>query len=286
MDYCLERRPPPPPLLPPRQTSHPSFSATLLDAIYRSLDGGTPEIERAGTKNSKLRPQPDTLPEKKKSHSDFWWASTKRKPAPPSYTSSDTSSYGFSSDAELPKPKPTKVNRVQFNNPPALPPRTPPQEKKKKSNPFHKRWKELRKGRTSANSSSIGAGTRGGSPLSNFLKAIFSSSRTQKKKKNIMGMPAAPQQAGEVSVPVPVPLPPPEEMEDVDMEAEAVKRRVEEILRGLEKDKGEVEDEEDVDSDGSSDLFELENLTEIGTDELPVYCTTSLVANHPPVCCK
>lgn len=99
-----------------------------------------------------------------------------------------------------------------------------------------------------------------------------------------MGM-VAPQQAGGVAVPVPVPVPPLEEIEDVDMEAEAVKRRVAEILRGLEKDKEEGEEEED-DSDGSSDLFELENLTEIGTDELPVYCTTSLVANHPAVYCK
>jgi hypothetical protein len=269
MDYYPEKRP-------------PSFSASLLDAIYRSLDGGTPEIERAATRHSKPRPQPDPLPQKKKSHSDIWWASAKRKPSPPSYTSSDTSSYGFSSDAEPPKAKPAaaKVNRIQFHNPPALPMRTPPQEKKKKSNPFRKKWRELRNGRPRANSSSISASTRTGSPLSKFLKAIFSSSRTQKTKKTAM---SAPQKAGGIAVPVLVPAPPSEETEDVDMAAEAVKTRVEEILRGLEKDKGA---EEEDDSDDSSDLFELENLTEIGSHELPVYCTTSLVANHPAVFCK
>ncbi|KAJ3705875.1 hypothetical protein LUZ61_009580 [Rhynchospora tenuis] len=281
MDYCLERRPPP--LAAPRRTSYPSFSASLLDAIYRSLDSTTPETEGTGTRHSNPRHQPDPLPQKKKSHSDFWWASTKRKPTTPSYTSSDTSSYGFSSDAEPPQAKPAKVNRVQFN-PPTLPPKTPPQEKKKKPNLFHKRWRELRKGRICINNSSnTGTSTRAGSPLSNFLKAFFSSSRTQKKKKNIMGM-AAPQQVVDVPVRLPEPVPPPEERNNVDMEAEAVKRRVEEILRGLEKE--EEEEEEEDDSDASSDLFELENLTEIGSDELPVYCTTSLVANHPAVCCK
>jgi hypothetical protein len=282
MNNCPERRPPP--LVAPRRTSHPSFSASLLDAIYRSLDGDTPELERAATRHSKPRPQPDLLSHKKKSQSDFWWASAKRKIATPSYTSSNASSYGFSSDAELPKAKSTKVNRVQFHSPPIWPPRTPSQEKKK-SNPFHKRWRELRKGRPCANSSSIDASVRTSSPLSNFLKAIFSSSRTQKKKKNIMGM-AAPQQEGIVAVPVLVPAPPQEEIEDVDMdmEAEAVKRRVEEILRGLEKDKEGAEEEDE--SDSSSDLFELENLMEIGTDELPVYCTTSLVANDRTVCYK
>lgn len=239
-------------------------------------------------KHSKLRPELDPLPQKKKSHSDFWWASTKRKPAPPSYTSSDTSSYGFSSDVEFSQTKPAKVNRVQFHPPAALPPKSPPQENKKKSNPFRKRWRELRKGRTCANSKSIGAaGTRGGSgsPLSNFLKAIFSSSRTQKKKNNVMSMSTAPQQGG-VDVPTVLePVPHPEDTEDVNMEAEAVKRRVDEILRGLQKEKQE-EGEEENDSDGSSDLFELENFTEIGADELPVYCTTSLVANHPAICCK
>ncbi|KAJ4760195.1 Pectin acetylesterase [Rhynchospora pubera] len=278
MDYCLERRPPP--LVGPRRSSHPSFSASLLDAIYRSLDGNTSETERTSTRHSKPRPQPDPMPPKKKSNSDFWWASTKRKPTTPSYTSSDTSSYGFSSDAEPPQTKPAKVNRVQFN-PPTLPPKTPPQEKKKKPNLFHKRWRELRKGRICVYSSSnTGTSTRAaGSPLSNFLKAFFSSSRTQKKKKNILGM-AAPQQV--VDVPVLVPVPPPEERNiNAYMEAEAVKQRVEEILRDLEKE--EEKEEEEDDSDASSDLFELENLTEIGSDELPVYCTTSLVANHPAV---
>lgn len=276
MDHCLDRR--------PRPSSHPSFSATLLDAIYQSLDGAMPEIENSVTKQPK--PQPDRPLQKKKSQSDFWWASAKRKQAPRSYTSSDSSSYGFSSDAETSRAKPGKENRAQFN-PPALPPKTPPQEKKKKSNPFRTRWRELRKGHACASATSTGtcagSGKRGSSPLSNFLKAIFSSTRTAKKKNTILVMAAAQQEGVGNAVPVEVPVPasPPTKRGDDDIDTETVKRKVEEILRGLEKE-GEVEEEEEG-SDASSDLFELENLAEIGAAELPVYCTTSIVANHPTV---
>lgn len=61
-------------------------------------------------------------------------------------------------------------------------------------------------------------------------------------------------------------------------EAEAsvvVRRRVEELVRSLE----ELEEDEEG-SDASSDLFELESLRGAGADELPVYGTTSLVANR------
>ena len=61
-------------------------------------------------------------------------------------------------------------------------------------------------------------------------------------------------------------------------EAEAstvVRRRVEELVRSLE----ELEEDEEG-SDASSDLFELKSLRGAGADELPVYGTTSLVANR------
>jgi hypothetical protein len=54
-----------------------------------------------------------------------------------------------------------------------------------------------------------------------------------------------------------------------------VRRRVEELVRSLE----ELEEDEEG-SDASSDLFELESLRGAGADELPVYGTTSLVANR------
>jgi hypothetical protein len=60
-----------------------------------------------------------------------------------------------------------------------------------------------------------------------------------------------------------------------DAEASVVRRRVEELVRGLE----ELEADEEG-SDASSDLFELESLRGAGADELPVYGTTSLVANR------
>uniref|UniRef100_A0A804PES1 Uncharacterized protein n=1 Tax=Zea mays TaxID=4577 RepID=A0A804PES1_MAIZE len=59
-----------------------------------------------------------------------------------------------------------------------------------------------------------------------------------------------------------------------EAEASVVRRRVEELVRGLE----ELEEDEEG-SDASSDLFELESLRGAGADELPVYGTTSLVAN-------
>lgn len=61
-----------------------------------------------------------------------------------------------------------------------------------------------------------------------------------------------------------------------DAEASSVvRRRVEELVRSL----GELE-ENDEGSDSSSDLFELESLGGANGDELPVYGTTSLVANR------
>jgi hypothetical protein len=61
-----------------------------------------------------------------------------------------------------------------------------------------------------------------------------------------------------------------------DAEASVVvRRRVEELVRSL----GELE-EDDEGSDSSSDLFELESLAGANGDELPVYGTTSLVANR------
>lgn len=61
-----------------------------------------------------------------------------------------------------------------------------------------------------------------------------------------------------------------------DAEASVVvRRRVEELVRSL----GELE-EDDEGSDSSSDLFELESLSGTNGDELPVYGTTSLVANR------
>jgi hypothetical protein len=60
-----------------------------------------------------------------------------------------------------------------------------------------------------------------------------------------------------------------------DGDASVVRRRVEELVRGL----AELEDN-DEGSDSSSDLFELESLREGAADELPVYGTTSLAANR------
>jgi hypothetical protein len=54
-----------------------------------------------------------------------------------------------------------------------------------------------------------------------------------------------------------------------------MRRKVEELVRGLE----ELEEDEEG-GDASSDLFELESLRGTGAHELPVYGTTSLVANH------
>jgi hypothetical protein len=60
-----------------------------------------------------------------------------------------------------------------------------------------------------------------------------------------------------------------------DADASVVRRRVEELVRGLE----ELEEDEEG-SDSSSDLFELECLRGAGADELPMYGTTSLAANR------
>jgi hypothetical protein len=60
-----------------------------------------------------------------------------------------------------------------------------------------------------------------------------------------------------------------------DGDASVVRRRVEELVRGLE----ELEDD-DEGSNSSSDLFELDSLRGADADELPMYGTTSLAANR------
>ncbi|XP_038987426.1 protein BIG GRAIN 1-like [Phoenix dactylifera] len=326
-----------------RGRNKPSFSSSLLDAIYRSIDesdgggGGPPPDGRKGG-----APDPffsysssaTAAARKKQSADELRWTAAavsdravirrgsggdyNRRIVTHASSSSDSSSYGgcsSSSEAESAAAyysagvKPVHSDRMRSG------PEVPPE--KKKGGSIRSRLRDLRKGR---------APTSPGARLASFLNTLFAAVGSPKKPKIAAPPPlesacssassysrsclsktpssrgrrkpppaAAAAEGGKRSVrfcPVSVvvgedcrpcgrkclhdadlaaaavagPLPPP-----------AVARRVEELLRGLER-----EEEEGAISDSSSDLFELENLTGIGRyrNELPVYETTDMGTNH------
>uniref|UniRef100_A0A0A9DG07 Uncharacterized protein n=1 Tax=Arundo donax TaxID=35708 RepID=A0A0A9DG07_ARUDO len=312
----------PSPLPPPRrargersrQASSGSFSASLLDAIYRSLGEGDGADVVDAPRWSEA--------EKAAAPPQFWWAKEAAKPRKAAsadgdsrrrretavarprhsgYASSNTSSsasYSFFSCSSASTTETESTTRRRHGPPPPLvskesvavgaeeaaaPPnsKAKKKKKKKKSRPCFP-GARIRP-RSPSQSSTGPVPPPSPATLACVLKALFSSARLQRKPKT----PAA-------TAPAPVPLAPPQplcvpaastakaaeasERRSVrfrsDAEASVVQRRVEELVRTLE----ELEDGEG--SDSSSDLFELESLRGAGGDELPVYGTTSLAANR------
>lgn len=297
---------------PPRY-DQPSFSSTLLDAIYRSIDesdGTGTEPEKRASKQSdrysyKLeswkstgtmnhhRSSARTKPEAPGRNRSGGWAHS-------TSSSSDCSSYGgfSSSEAESVRLKPIRTtNRpdpVQYHFP-AQSPGGNSTENKTKSSSIKSRIKEFRKTKQQLPASP-------GARLTSLLNAIFPKKTATVAK----GGGAAPEVGSTCSsassytrsclsktpstvkrsvrfCPVNVVVGE-EEVDNADRRREAEgKKRVAEILRGLERD----EEEEEDSSDSSSDLFELEDLT-VGIErrfrnELPVYGTTSLGINNKGV---
>jgi hypothetical protein len=287
----------------------PSFSSTLLDAIYRSIDEsdgtGTEPEKRApkqserytykldswkstSTINHHHRSSGRTKPEAMSGrHRSCGWAHS-------TSSSSDCSSYGgfSSSEAESVRLKPIRTahrpDPVQYHFP-AQSPASNSTDNNKKSSSIKSRIKEFRKTKQQLPASP-------GARLASLLNAIF-----PKKAASAAKGGGAAQEVGSTCssassytrsclsktpstvkrsvrfCPVSVVVGG-EDMDDSRKEVEG-KKRVAEILRGLERD----EEEEEDSSDSSSDLFELEDLT-VGIerrfrDELPVYGTTSLGIN-------
>jgi hypothetical protein len=308
--------PNPPPLEPPRRVrgdrdraSGASFSASLLDAIYHSLDEHS-DADTTTTRRSEekaLAPAP----------AQFWWAGKpkhaaaadrhRRRPdtgpaarprhsgyASSTTSSSDsTSSYSFScssastTDTECTRrrrsPPPPRRQLEDFVAPDGADATgvLPPSEKaKKKGRPCFP-VARLRP-RDAAPSSPGQALPPSPATFACALKALFTSGRLPRKPKKPTRIPPShilPE------LPEPSCTSATTDASTVqrrcvrfcsDAEASVVvRRRVEELVRSL----GELE-EDDEGSDSSSDLFELESLAGANGDELPVYGTTSLVANR------
>uniref|UniRef100_A0ACD5XSZ5 Uncharacterized protein n=1 Tax=Avena sativa TaxID=4498 RepID=A0ACD5XSZ5_AVESA len=306
-----------PPLAPPRRVrgerdraSGASFSASLLDAIYHSLDEGS-DADTTTTRRSEekaLAPAP----------AQFWWAGKPKqadrnrrretgpaaaaRPRHSGYASSttsssdSTSSYSFSCSSAWTTD--TESTRRRRSSPP--PPRRQPEElvaadgaeadspaltpcdnaKKKKGRPCFP-VARLRPRDAAPPSSPGPALPQSPATFACVLKTLFTSGRLPRKPKTSTRVPPShilPE------------LPRPSctsvttdagtvERRCVrfcsDAEVSVVRRRVEELVRSL----GELE-EDDEGSDSSSDLFELQTLAGANGDELPVYGTTSLVTNR------
>ncbi|KAJ0987335.1 hypothetical protein J5N97_005691 [Dioscorea zingiberensis] len=290
---------------PRRNRENPSFSSSLLDAIYRSID----ESEDATSSGNKTRRAPDRLsiptPPSRKPISgsgDRITVPVTDLPLPrrnydrhrPTFastsSSSDGSSYGgfSSSDAESaahsvrPVRVPSRTDRSRPDPPPPAP-------EKKKPDSIRSRFRDLRKSKAPASP---------GARLASFLNSLFTAAATHKKSKHRVPTPApeettpcssassytrsclskTPSSAGR-RAPRSVRFCPVGVLVGEDCRP-CGEKWIYPAARAFDE---EMEDDDDVASDASSDLFELENLTAIGggyQDELPVYETTNLGTNR------
>lgn len=176
---------------PPRRgRNNPSFSSSLLDAIYRSIDesdgggGGPPRDHRKGGPDPCFSSSAAAA-RKKKSADELKWTTAavirrgswdySRGLVTPTSSSSDSSSYGgfsSSSDAESAASyysagvNPARSDRILAD------PEVPPE--KKKNGSFRSRLRDLRKGR---------APTSPGARLASFLNTLFAAAGNPKKPK-------------------------------------------------------------------------------------------------------
>ncbi|XP_020103951.1 protein BIG GRAIN 1-like [Ananas comosus] len=305
------KKPPPPRARRGYSCDHPSFSSTLLDAIYRSID--EPEGAGAAAKPppppaaawrsatvrerdaAPRRPQQQPQPPQQQRRCGAW-------PTYSTSSSSECSSYGgfSSSEAESSAPGSARLK-------PILP-------EKKKSSSIRSRIREFRR--------SSKAPASPGARLASFLNSIFAAAAGNPRKPSKRPASAAAASCGESAsacstassysrscltktpstrggLPPAAPPPPPpkrsvrfgpvsvivdEELRPYEKKLPydgdplpMARKRAEEMALGFHRE--EEEEEEEGESDSSSDLFELESLTVTG-DELPVYETTSFLTNR------
>ena len=292
-----------------RGCDYPSFSSSLLDSIYRSIDDetnypGAPDSPTRKKKQSALAATPDVK----------WAPPVLTRVKPPHGTpghpkrnapavtrpqqfhsttssSSDCSSYGGFSSSE-PESAPVHPNRLKpirtanfqarSNFPPPLPIPLPPEKKKKNLNSIRSKFRDLKKSRSP---------TSPAARLAGFLNSLFTSTAGTTRKQKIataseesacstassysrsclVKTPSTAEHAVKRSVRFSLPV---DGGNGRREEGRCGRREMKKMMtwRGFE------DEDDDVTSDSSSDLFELENLSAIGRyrDELPVYETTHL----------
>lgn len=306
----------PPPLAPPRRghgeskQSGASFSASLLDAIYRSLDEGNGGGSAADVVDTTWRSE-----EKATAPPQFWSAKEAAKPkqtagadrrrretavdrprhsgyASSTTSSSDSSSsYSFSCSSA----STTDTESTHRRHSPPQPEAVDGDTAESAASPNSKAKKKGRPCFPGARLRPRGAAPSSPGPLQPspatfacVLKTLFTTARLPRKPKTPTAVP--PPQITSPALPQPSCTSATSTLKasDVteateprsvrlcpDAEASVVRRRVEELVRSL----GDVEEDEEG-SDSSSDLFELESLRGADGDELPVYGTTCLAANR------
>ncbi|KAK1652599.1 hypothetical protein QYE76_070404 [Lolium multiflorum] len=277
-----------------RHADQPSFSSTLLDAIYKSMED---DPAHTGADTSTKKKQQEAL------HYSYYYRPSlagsyrARAPGPHATTSSssDCSSYGgfSSSEAESSNHRRLRPIRTAASGGGAPNPPAPDQKKPKKpagASSIRAKLRDLRHKPASP-----------GARLAGFLNTIFAgkrsapqtpaaaaeyacSSASSYSRSCLSKTPSTRGQAGRTVRFV------------VDSDADAAPERqrvptqaVEQmLLRRMEMESDEDDDDEDEESsDASSDLFELENLAAVAprggagySDELPVYETTRVVLNR------
>lgn len=273
-----------------RYGDQPSFSSTLLDAIYRSMDepddGVTSSSSTAAKKqNQDLR------------HSCYYYkaslaagsyrgssrAAAPRGPqaATTSSTSDQCSSYGGFSSSEAESSQHRRLRPIRTSLAPAAVAVAAPAlapETKKAGASIRARLRDLRR-----KPASPGPGAR----LAGFLNAIFSGRRAPPSASSCSRscLSETPSTRGQ----------PKRTVRFLDSDGGGERRRTvpvgvapeleQMLLHRMEVDSGD--DDDDESSDASSDLFDLENFAAVDpdggaaySDELPVYETTRLVLGH------
>lgn len=281
-----------------RHVDQPSFSSSLLDAIYRSMEDepGHAAGDAAATKKKQQQQQQEEA-----LHYSYYYRPSlagsyrARAPAPGPHattsSSSECSSYGGFSSSEAESSSHRRLRPIRTAVPGGPP--APAPEKKAKKQPagasIRAKLRDLRKpaspgARLAGFLNTIFAGKRAPqTPPSARTAAEYACSSASSYSRSCLSK--TPSTRGHANRTV--------RFVDSDREAPATvpgadRRRVpveQMLLRRMEMESDE-EDDEDESSDASSDLFELENLAAAAVppgagyrDELPVYETTRVVLN-------
>ncbi|KAJ6805466.1 putative basic proline-rich protein-like [Iris pallida] len=283
--------------------AHPSFSSTLLDSIYRSIDDEKPsKTSRGAPDPSRKKKQTEWVPPAAVTRPRSHLRSTAA--AATTSSSSDNSSYGGFSSSEAESvgarhPNRLKPIRTTDKIRPARSPLPPPPPTLPLPPPERKNRKEKVKKNLSSIRSKLRSPTSPAARLAGFLNSLFTahhkprpggagaacsgeesacSTASSFSRSSCMAakkMTSAVERSVTFRLPVDAGGRKAREEGRCCRKAPATEKKVVMTWRGFAEE--EEEDDDDVASESSSDLFELENLSVVGRyrDELPVYESTN-----------
>lgn len=276
--------------------AHPSFSSTLLDSIYRSIDDEKPSktIRGSPDPSRKKKLQTEWVPPAEVTRPRSHFRSTA---AATTSSSSDNSSFGGFSSSEAEsvgarhpnRLKPIRTtDKIRPAKSPLPPPPPPPPERKNRKEKVKKNLSSIR--------SKLRSPTSPAARLAGFLNSLFTahhkprpggagaacsgeesacSTASSFSRSSCMAakkMTSAVERSVTFRLPVDTAGGRKAREESRCCRKAATEKKVMTTWRGFEED-----DDDDVASESSSDLFELESLSVVGRyrDELPVYESTN-----------